>query len=93
MGIYSSGDVYGISFFFNNTIIFERKYDEKILLNQILEIKEFYEKLSFEDKNDLLISFYTSCSSSYNITGSESFMSWMPGDTKLLQKLFDLIKI
>ena len=93
MGIYSNGDVYGISFFLNNTIIFERKYDEKLLLNQILEIKEFYEKLSFENKNELLISFYTSCSSTYSITETESFMSWMPGDTKLLQKLFDIIKI
>jgi len=89
MGIYSNGDVYGISLFLNNTIIFERKYEEKILSNQILEIKEFFEKLSFEDKNKLLISFYTSCSSTYNITGSESFMSWLPGDEKKLQKLFD----
>ena len=89
MGIYSNGDVYGVSLFLNNTIIFERKYDEKLLSNQILEIKEFYEKLSFEDKNKLLISFYTSCSSSYNVTETESFMSWLPGNEKILQELFN----
>ena len=88
MGIYSNGDVYGVSLFLNNTIIFERKYDEKLHSNQILEIKEFYEKLSLEDKNKLLISFYTSCSSSYNVTETESFMSWLPSDRKELQKLF-----
>ena len=92
MGIYSNGDVYAVSLFLNNTIIFERKYDEKLIFNQILEIKEFYEKLSLEDKNKLSISFYTSCSSTYNVIETELFMSWLPGDRKELQKLFDIIK-
>ncbi len=48
MGIYSNGDVYGISFFLNNTIIFERKYDEKLLLNQIPFCAKFKLRLNLK---------------------------------------------
>ena len=89
MGIYSNGDIYGISLSVNENILFEKKYNDKINFIQIKEVKEIYDKLSLEEKDKLLIQFYVSCVTTYNILDTEPFMSWIPGNKDLLEKMLD----
>ena len=88
MSIYSNGHVYGISIELNNNIIFERKYNERINNDEIDEIKEYYNKLTNEEKNNIIPRIYTLCSS---IESKENipYMCWYTYDKELFNNLLD----
>jgi hypothetical protein len=65
---------------------FERIYPSKMTVQQIAEIKEQYDLLNRDDMW-IVVSFYTSCTDTYDDTG-ESYMCWWPGDTDRLKELF-----
>jgi hypothetical protein len=96
MGIYSDGNVYGVrlrqyqmSPVEEPDILlhtFERIYPSKMTVQHIEEIKEQYDLLNRDDTR-IIVSFYTSCTDTYDDTG-ESYMCWWPGDTDRLKELF-----
>jgi hypothetical protein len=88
MGVYSDGNIYGILFTLNNSVLFESLF-EKLTSEHIQEVKDYYGSLSDEVKNKIKILFYRYCSSSYNIIETSKFMSWFPGNNKTLEKLID----
>jgi hypothetical protein len=80
MGIYSSGNIFGIRIYnFNDddisNILFEQKYDEVMSFIQMKEAYLFYTNLN--DKNELRFQYYTECSSTLSY-GMENFMMWQP---------------
>ena len=89
MGIYSDGNIYGVMFSLNDTVLFERRYEEKLTKEHMQEVKDYFGSLSDQDKNKINILFYTYCSSSYNIIETSKFMSWFPGNKQTLKKLID----
>ena len=89
MGIYSNGEIYGISLVVNENILFKKIYNDKIDSVQIEEIKEIYNKLSLEEKDKLVIQFYLSFCTTYSISNTETFMSWVPSSKDLLEKMLD----
>jgi len=91
MGIYSDGGIYGIMFSLNDVVIFEKYYTEKMDKQQISEAKDYYMFLSEEHRNNIKILFYTYCSSSCDrpIIETSMFMTWLPGDKAILERLFN----
>lgn len=92
MGIYSDGNVYGVCWDIydeSGKFIrrFEKIYCEKMNLQQILEVKEEYDKLNDDERKYATYNFYTNCTSSYDYD-SGSFMSWFLGSKESLEKLF-----
>ena len=91
MGIYSDGNIYGITLslqvgtFF--TELFNKIYPNAMNVEQIQEAKAIYDNLTESEKRSLNVRFYTNCSSTYDLT-SAPFMSWFPGDLISLEKLF-----
>ena len=85
MGIYSDGLIYGVSLRKDEVKLFEKKYSEKMNASQIREVENFYEGIA--DKEDIYISFYTSCSSTY-MSEPNRFMTWVPANENLLLALF-----
>ena len=91
MGIYSDGNIYGISIslqigsYFSE--LFNKIYPTVMTCEQIQEAKDIYDKLTESEKSTLNIRFYTNCSSTYDLV-SAPFMSWFPGDLVSLEKLF-----
>ena len=91
MGIYSDGNIYGISISMqvgtNLTEIFNKSNSYVMTSEQIQEATAIYDKLTEGEKSSLKIRFYTSCSSTYELA-STPFMSWFPADLASLEKLF-----
>ena len=80
MGIYRSGDIFGIQIYnFNNddisNILFEKKQDEIMSCDQMREAYLFYTNLN--DKNNIFLKIYTECSSTLN-QNRDNFMKWEP---------------
>jgi hypothetical protein len=80
MGIYTSGDFFGIRIYnFNHDDIsktlFEEKYDEIMSYQQMREAYLFYNELN--DKNNIFFKIYTECSSTLNYN-TQKFMDWYP---------------
>jgi hypothetical protein len=80
MGIYTSGDFFGIRIYnFNDDDIsktlFEEKYDEIMSYQQMREAYLFYNELN--DKNNIFFKIYTECSSTLNYN-TQKFMDWYP---------------
>lgn len=80
MGIYSSGNIFGIRIYnFNDDdlskTLFEEKYDEIMSYMQMREAYLFYNELN--DKNNLFFKIYTQCTSTLN-NNTTNFMDWMP---------------
>ena len=77
MGIYSSGDIYGIKIYLKNNgdinILFEIKIDTIMSDEKKREAIIFYNELSEKDKSKVIFEIYTECSSTYN---NEVFMMW-----------------
>lgn len=78
MGIFSSGNIFGIRIYnFNNddisNTLFEEKYDTIMTHAQKREAYLFYNQL--DDKTGIKFQIYTECSSTY---GDENYMSWFP---------------
>ncbi len=102
MGIYSDGNVYGVrlqqyqmSPVEEPDILihtFERIYPSKMTVQHIEEIKEQYDLLidSALNRDDtrIVVSFYTSCTDTYDADNQGSYMCWWPGDTGQLKELF-----
>jgi hypothetical protein len=85
MGIYSDGKIYGVSLILDGKIIFEKSFLVVMDGFAIEEVKKEYNSLSDEEKNDLSIRFYTSCSSTYD-TDNNIFMTWIPSNKNTLEK-------
>jgi hypothetical protein len=76
MGIYSSGDIYGIRMYLiydDVDILFEIKMDTIMSDEKKREAKIFYNGLSEKDRTKVRFQIYTEFSSTYN---NEDFMIW-----------------
>jgi len=96
MGIYTDGNIYGVKLITydintDETIVFmEKKYDTKMNLEQISEIKKEYEAI-FKDilpDTSLRVFFYTSCMDTYD-PDSIPWMGWWNGTIESLEELFE----
>jgi hypothetical protein len=89
MGIYySHRKIYGISFKLDNEILFEKTYTDEMNLIEIQEVKDIYDNLTYAQMRTIHIRFYISCSSTYDISERETFLSWVPANTRMLENLF-----
>lgn len=95
MGIYPDGNIYGVSWtiyysLFDEKVKFERIFSvkTKMTAEQIQEIKEEYEKLSEYERRIANYRVYTSISDTYG-DSSQPYMSWWPGNKKMLEELFE----
>jgi hypothetical protein len=80
MGIYTSGEIFGIRIYtFSeddlSKTLYEQQYDEIMSFNQMREAYLFYVQLY--DKSNIHFQFYTDHSTSYN-PGSDKYMGWHP---------------
>lgn len=77
MGIYSSGNIYGIRIYLMNNdvenILYEIIMDSIITNEKKNEAILFYNKLNDNDKMKVRFQIYTECGSTYN---NEVFMMW-----------------
>lgn len=80
MGIYSSGNISGVTLTLNDSVIFEYT----IPIN-IKKLKEVYENLRYEDKNNLIIDSYSLSSSTYMTSKTEPFISKFRGSRETLE--------
>ena len=87
MGNYSDGSIYGVCLIVNGEEIYKKVYESKLSKEEINEVKEVYNKVNEGD--NLIIRFYTKCSSRYNSGISGSFTSWFPGSRETLHKLLN----
>ena len=81
MGIYNSGNIFGIQIYnFNeddvSNILFEEKYDEIMSDDKMKEVYLFYASLN--DKNNIYFKIYTECSSTLDNNHKDNFMMWYP---------------
>ncbi len=90
MGIYYDGNVYGISWNIYNScddsnIIkrFEKSYDEKMNVENIIEIKEEFDKLTTTEKENTKFYVLTSCCSTYEVNSSSNFVWYSFKKTRL----------
>ena len=89
MGIYSDGSIYGVCLIVNGEEIYKKVYESKISKEEISEVKEAYNKVN--EGVNLIIRFYTKCSSTYNSGISGSFTSWFPGSRDTLEELMKTV--
>ena len=94
MGIYTDGNIYGIYCFdiddSGNMIVFiDKKYDTKMTLEQVKEVKIEYDKLSEDIKKQMRIKFYTSICGTYELYGNKPSISTWPGSQEMLEELFE----
>jgi hypothetical protein len=80
MGIYSSGDIFGIQIYnFNSddmgNILYEDKYDDMMSHHQMREAYLFYHNLN--DKNKIFFKIYTECTTTLDYN-RDNFMMWHP---------------
>jgi len=93
MGIYSSGNIFGLRIYnfneddFSNTL-FEEKYDEIMSGEQMREAYLFYNNLN--DKNEIFFKIYTECSSTLNKYNKEQFMDWYPISLNIFLEQFSI---
>jgi hypothetical protein len=88
MGIYDSGNIFGIRIYnFNDedisNILFEKKCGLIMSDEQIKEAYLFYTELS--NKSELCFQYYTECSSTYD---KGTFMMWYPMSLNLFLEKF-----
>jgi hypothetical protein len=92
MGIYSDGNVYGVSWELRDDdykliLRYEKIYLKKLTLEQMKEIQEEFEKCSEEQRAACSIQYYTSVTDTYGSDGS--YMTWFPGNRQSLEQLFE----
>jgi len=93
MGIYDSGNIFGIRIYnfndedFSNTL-FEQKYNVIMSNEQKKEAYLFYTMLN--DKNKIFFQIYTECSSTYDINNKGNFMMWYPLSLNIFLEKFDV---
>ena len=95
MGIYNDGIIYGVYCFtidddesYHLTILIDKKYDTKMNLAQIEEVKAEYEKISEETKTEMRVRIYTMIDTSYETKNNGPCMTTWPGTCKMLEELF-----
>lgn len=80
MGIYSNGQIFGIKIYnFNDDIsntLFEEKYPEIMTSHQMREAYLFYTNLN--DKNNISLQIWTECTSTFDPSNTDNFMTWYP---------------
>ena len=95
MGIYTDGNVYGVYMsIFNDEgdfiVLLDKKYDSKMTIEQVLEVKMEYDKLSEDIKKEVRIQFHVLCTTSYELVNdNKPFMSLWPGSRAMLEELFE----
>ena len=87
MGIYSDGKVYGISLKLDHEIVFMKKYSYEMGNIEIQDVRDIYNTLTGEQKQHINVSFFTSCSTTYEVSENKS-MTWFPGSINMLETLF-----
>ena len=87
MGIYSDGKIYGVSIRYTDIVLFERKYEVNLSIDQVNEIKEFYNNLSEEGRGDVSVYIYMAFLSTYS-PSDKRLMSWVPSSRERLEALF-----
>ncbi len=90
MGIYTNGDIFGIRIYnFNDegfsNILFEKKYDEIMSHEQMIEPYLFYKE--YNNKNEIHFQYYTECSSTY---GEGTYFNWFTMPVNLFLEKFDI---
>ena len=94
MGIYNDGIIYGVYCFdiaddesFHLTILIDKKYDSKMTMAQIEEIKVEYEKIPEEVKKEMRVHFYTMVTMSYEVYNIYTpYMTTWPGTREMLEE-------
>jgi len=87
MGIYSDGKIYGVSIRYTDIVLFERQYEVNLSIDQINEIKEFYNNLSEEGRENISVYIYMSFVSTYS-PSNKRLLSWVPSSRDRLEALF-----
>ena len=98
MGVCADGNIYGVQWtlYVDNadgtrtiTVLFNRKYPQKLTTNQIQEIEFEWNQLTQEEKGRISIKFYTRIIDTYEIGGGgDSGITLWPGDRIRLLELF-----
>jgi hypothetical protein len=82
MGVYSDGNIYGVSFMIDGETIFQKVFNESMDSAQKQEVRAAYNALKEEQREKIHIYFYASCGSTYDLDPPDSFMAWFPGDLR-----------
>jgi hypothetical protein len=89
MGIYFNDTIFGIRIYNNNNdypnIIFEKKYNQVMNVEQMKEVYAFYNKLN--NKNELKFQYYTECTTTY---GDDSYFDWFPITLNVFLEKFNI---
>lgn len=93
MGIYSCGNIFGISIFVLNDngstdILFRKNYTEIMTDKQKKEAYLFYTCLN--NKNNILFNMYVECVTTYKTDNTETFITWMPISLEEFLEKFDV---
>jgi hypothetical protein len=93
MGIYDSGNIFGIRIYnFNdndfNNILFEQKYNSIMNDKQKKEAYLFYNQLN--NKNNIFFNIYTECSSTHDLINKDTFMKWYPISVNIFLEKFSI---
>jgi hypothetical protein len=92
MGIYDSGNIFGIRIYnmdqddFSN-ILFEKTYTTIMSDEEKKKVYLFYSELN--NKNEIRFQYYTECSSTYN---KGTFFTWYPMSLNVFLEKFDIFK-
>lgn len=84
MGVYSDGNIYGVSFMLDGETIFQKVFKEPMDSLQKQGVHAAYNALKQEQREKIHIYFYASCASTYVLDPPDSFMAWFPTDYKML---------
>ena len=96
MGLYPDGNVCGVQWTLylvhsdgthTISVQFNRKYPQKLTIEQIREIEHEWNQLTEDEKKGLVIKFYTRNTDTYEI-GSSAVITLWPGDRVRLEELF-----
>jgi carbamoylphosphate synthase large subunit len=91
MGITTDGSIYGVCLIIRDKEVYKKVSDKILSKEELSEIKIEFNKVSEEDKGELIIHFYTKLSSRYNSGISGTFISWFPGSRETLEKLLKTV--
>jgi len=84
MGVYSDGNIYGVSFMLDGETIFQKVFKGGMGSLEKYEVDAAYKALTSEQREKIHVYVYASCASTYVLEPPDSFMAWFPGDYKML---------
>ncbi len=94
MGIYSSGNIFGIIMYTfvskddNNITLFKKQYDNIMSDEQKKEAYLFYTEI-IDKVDNISFQFYTECTSTHGLK-NENFMMWHPMSLNLFKEKFNI---